>query len=83
MVTNRDDSNSGTSSGVQERILSVLLNEMDGIGSTDQAERIGVRLTKTLYFSCFQGRYNIIIIEHFFENVQIFFERFFLLLSIF
>ena len=32
MVTNRDDSTSG--SGVQERVLSVLLNEMDGIGSS-------------------------------------------------
>ena len=42
MVTNRDDDSGGSSSGVQERILSVLLNEMDGIGSTDQAERIGV-----------------------------------------
>lgn len=31
MVTNRDDNHAG--SGVQERVLSVLLNEMDGIGS--------------------------------------------------
>ena len=31
MVTNRDDKDAGT--GVQERVLSVLLNEMDGIGS--------------------------------------------------
>ena len=82
MVTNRDDSNSGTSSGVQERILSVLLNEMDGIGSTDQAERIGVRLTKTfITFSAhafqsarlregFEGTTLLLSIEHFFENVQ-------------
>ena len=35
MVTNRDDSES--SSGVQERVLSVLLNEMDGIGSNSQS----------------------------------------------
>lgn len=35
MVTNRDDSES--SSGVQERVLSVLLNEMDGIGSNTQS----------------------------------------------
>merc|ERR1719350_880804 len=35
MVTNRDDSES--SSGVQERVLSVLLNEMDGIGNNTQS----------------------------------------------
>ena len=33
MVTNRDDSSSGN--GVQERVLSVLLNEMDGIGGSN------------------------------------------------
>ena len=31
MVTNRDNQESSSSGGVQERILSVLLNEMDGI----------------------------------------------------
>ena len=41
MVTNRDDS---SGSGVQERVLSVLLNEMDGIGSQVQsASRSEVR----------------------------------------
>ena len=34
LVTNRDDSDG--SNGVQERVLSVLLNEMDGIGSGSQ-----------------------------------------------
>ena len=82
MVTNRDDNDGSSSNGVQERILSVLLNEMDGIGSTDQAERIGVRLTKTfITFSAhafqsarlregFEGTTLLLSIEHFFENVQ-------------
>ena len=36
MVTNRDSSEK-SSSGVQEKVLSVLLNEMDGIGSSAQS----------------------------------------------
>lgn len=40
LVTNRNDSQSG--SGVQERVLSVLLNEMDGIG-TNTLNQSGVR----------------------------------------
>ena len=49
MVTNRDDNEGCSSSGVQERVLSVLLNEMDGIGSSDQAERSGVSKINHFY----------------------------------
>ena len=42
MVTNRDDSSSG--GGVQERVLSVLLNEMDGIGTIMQSATREVRI---------------------------------------
>ncbi len=45
MVTNRGQDKSG--SGVQDRVLSVLLNEMDGIGSNSQsAARSKVGLNK-------------------------------------
>ena len=46
MVTNRDDSES--SSGVQERVLSVLLNEMDGIGNNTQSSSREVS-SKTIF----------------------------------
>ena len=48
MVTNRDDSES--SSGVQERVLSVLLNEMDGIGNNTQSSSREVS-SKTIFIS--------------------------------
>ena len=48
MVTNRDDSES--SSGVQERVLSVLLNEMDGIGNNTQSSSREVSSKNNFYF---------------------------------
>ena len=50
MVTNRDDSES--SSGVQERVLSVLLNEMDGIGNNTQSSSREVS-SKTIFIFLF------------------------------
>ena len=49
MVTNRDDSSSG--SGVQERVLSVLLNEMDGIGPSIDNFEVRKILAKNLCLS--------------------------------
>ena len=49
MVTNRDDSSSG--SGVQERVLSVLLNEMDGIGPSIDNFEVRKILAKNLSLS--------------------------------
>ena len=49
MVTNRDDSES--SSGVQERVLSVLLNEMDGIGNNTQSSSREVSSKTFIFFS--------------------------------